>query len=27
MQNEHGEIIIYEVEESTVEVRLDHDTV
>jgi prophage maintenance system killer protein len=27
MQTEHGEIIIYEVEESTVEVRLDHDTV
>ncbi|MDW7773166.1 MAG: virulence protein RhuM/Fic/DOC family protein [Desulfobulbaceae bacterium] len=27
MQNEHGEIIIYEAEESTVEVRLDRDTV
>ncbi len=27
MQSEHGEIIIYEVEEGTVEVRLDHDTV
>lgn len=27
MQGEHGEIIIYEVEESAVEVRLDRDTV
>ena len=27
MQNEYGEIIIYEAEESTVEVRLDRDTV
>ncbi len=27
MQSEHGEIIIYEEEKSTVEVRFDHDTV
>lgn len=27
MQSEHGEIIIYEAEESSVEVRLDRDTV